>query len=107
MRIAYAAAEPSGNLPIATSPAMLAHRIRRVKSRIVIEKLYIANQSRARKDRFKQIVAEQSLVRDATLKRLLASVDVVQTSACLNAFAQERLIHVRCRRSVGIDARTA
>src|SRR6266849_6366646 len=107
IRSADFAAQPARDLPIAASPAMLAHGKGVVVSRIVIQKLDIADQRRAREDRFKQIVTQQRVVRNSSVQRFFKRVDIIQTLAGIDSLAEEILIDVRSGRGVGIDAGVA
>src|SRR6266446_10582473 len=105
--IADAAPEPTGDLPIAAGPAMLAHSIGVIVSRIVVQKLDIADQGRARKDRFKQIVTEQRVFRNASVQRFFERVDIVQTLARIDSLAEEILIDIRRGGGIRINAGVA
>src|SRR5256885_1421989 len=56
VRVAHMTFEPGGNLPIAARPTMLAHRIAVVIGGIIVEKLDVTDERRAREDRLEQIV---------------------------------------------------
>ena len=107
VRVAHDAPQPPGDLPVAARPAMLTHRVGVVVGGIVVEKFDITDQGRARKDRFKEIVAQQSLVRDPIVERFLESVNVIETFTRVAAFAEKILVDVRCCRGIGIDTGVA
>src|SRR5207245_8123661 len=65
---------------------------------IVIQKLNIADQGRARKDRFKQVVTEQRVFRNASVQRFFKRIDIVQTLARIDSLAEEILIRSEERR---------
>src|SRR6266571_133586 len=48
VRVSYFSAQPSGNLPVAARPAMLALGVGVIVSGVIVEKLDITNQRRAR-----------------------------------------------------------
>jgi hypothetical protein len=52
-------------------------------------------------------VAQQSFVRDPIVERFFESVNVVETFACVAAFAEKILVHVRGCRGIGIDTGVA
>ena len=83
---------------------MLAHRIAVVMSRVIVEKLYVADQCRAGKDRLEQIVAQKRLFGRSVIERLLESIDVIQAFARVDAFTKKILIDIGCCRCVRINA---
>src|SRR5207253_5633612 len=85
LRVARASREPTGNLPVAPRPTMLAHRIAVVMGRVIVEKLYVADQCRAGKDRLEQIVAQKRLFGRSVIERLLESIDGIQAFARVDA----------------------
>jgi uncharacterized protein involved in response to NO len=101
------AAQPAGNLPVTARPTMLSHRISVIVGRIVIEKFDITDQGRARKDRFKQIVAQQGTIWNSIVECFLKSIYVIETLSRIAAFAEKILVHVRCCRRIRIDTGVA
>src|SRR5258708_6514754 len=86
---------------------MLTLRIGFVRSWIVVKQLDVRNQRRSRKDRLKQIVAQQRVIGGPFAERLFERVDIVEAFAGINAFAKEILIDVGSRRGIRIDASIA
>ena len=86
---------------------MLAHCVRVVVRGIVIEKFDVADQSGAREDRFKQIVAQQYLFGHASVEGPLKSINFVQALARVNPFAEKILINVRSGGGIRIDSGVA
>jgi len=107
MRIEHAGPQPAGYLPVAARPAMLPLGVRVVISRIVIEKFDVADQRRARENRFKQIVAQQGLIGNSLANRLLEGIDVVESFAGIDAFVKQVLVNVRRSGGVRIDTGVA
>ena len=83
---------------------MQAPNPRQVVAWEIVDDLDIGAQRHARKQAFKQVVAQQRVVGHAAVERALERVDVVNALADVTAFAKEILIHVRHRRRVRVEA---
>src|SRR5205807_1150230 len=66
------------NLPITASPAMLSHRIGVVMSRVVVEKFDIGDQRGPGEDRFKKVMTQQRILRNAIGESCFERVHIVE-----------------------------
>src|SRR5205807_9898390 len=92
------------NLPITASPSMLSHRIGVEISRVVVEKFDIGDQRGPGEDRFKKVMTQQRILRNAIGESCFERVHIVEALSRVDAFAKKILVNVRRCRSVGIYA---
>src|SRR5688572_3287835 len=100
----HAAQQPAGDLPVAADPAVPAAHVRAVARRILLVQLDIAQQPGARITAFQQVVAENAVLRKASLERALERIDVIDALADERAFAEEILVRVGNGARVRVDA---
>ena len=96
------AEHPTEQLPVAAGPAMLALDGDIITRWKFLNDLDIGCQAGARENTFKEIVTQQGVFRDATVKRGLESIDIVNPLAGVRALAEQILINIGDRRRVGI-----
>ena len=73
-------------------------------SRIVVEKFDIGDQRSPGEDRFKKVMTQQRVLRNAIGESCLECVHIVKALSRVDAFTKKILVNVRRCRSVGIYA---
>src|SRR3546814_4438711 len=92
-------------LPVAADPAVPALDVQRIAARVVLVQLHVADQAGPRIAAFEQVVAQDPVVGEAAVERLLECGDLVDPLADERALAEQVLVHVGHRARVRIDAR--
>jgi len=86
---------------------MQAIGIDQIVGRIIFKQYNIGHQSTTSLHAFKQIVAEQSIVRDTILQTLLERGQIIDALAYVVAFVEQVLVNIGYRARVQIDDRIA
>src|SRR5437762_10957974 len=94
LRAGNARQQPRQNLPVASNPAMPPDSVDLVARRIFLVKCHVCYQTAASIDRFQQIVAQDSILRQAASQRALESIDVISALADERALAEKVLINI-------------
>ncbi len=96
--------QPRRDLPVAANPAMPPADIGRVGRGIVLKQKYIAHQAGPGVASFKQIMAEDSVLREFTVNRLAEYVHIINSLADERALREDILINIGDGVGIGIDA---
>ena len=100
----YSPPQPAGQLPVAANPAVPPAHIRAVAGGMVLDQQHVAQQSGAGITAFEKVVAQDSVLGEASAKRMLEGIDVVNPLADERALAEHVLIDIRDGARIRVDA---
>src|SRR5207253_8273660 len=90
-----ASKDPRQQLPVAARPAVLPRGRQFCVGRKIIEELDIDDQPAAGEDTFKQVMAQDRVIRHTPCQSRFEHIDVIQTLAGITAFCEQVLVNVR------------
>ncbi len=96
--------QPRQQLPVAADPARTALGVGGVAFGVVLVQSHVADQAGACIAAFQQVVAEDAILRQAALERMLERFDVIDALAHERAFVEQVLVDIRDHARVRIDA---
>ncbi len=96
--------QPGQQLPVATDPARTALGVGGVAFGVILVQAHIADQARAGIAAFQQVVAEDAVLWQAALERMLEGFHVIDALAHERTFVEQVLIDVRDHAGIRIDA---
>ena len=107
LRARYPWQQPRQQLPVTADPAVASLHVGRVARRVILEQAHVADQAGTRVAAFQQVMAQDLVLRETVLQRVLEGIDVVDALADERTFAKQVLVHVRHRACIRIDTRLA
>ena len=106
-RCSVAPQNPGQQLPVAARPPVLPGGRCLIVRREVFKQLDIRGQCRPSEDAFKEIMAQQRIVRHLARQGGLKCIDVVNALAGVGPFSEQILVDIRNGRGIRIDAARA
>ena len=95
--------EPGKKLPVAAHPSVKPRHPRQIVAWIVVDDFEIGAERHAREQPFKEVVAQERILRHTVLERVLERVDVVNPLADVAALTKQVLVHVGHGGRIGIE----
>ena len=92
--VAHLAAEPRDNLPVATSPAVVALGVVDIVRGVVVEHFHVVDEAAADVAAFKQVVAEDKVLGESAFQHLLEHSQVVDALATEGTFVEDVLVEL-------------
>ena len=99
--------QPGGELPVAANPAVAAVDVSAVAGRILLIQGHVAQEPGAGVAPLQEVVAQDAVLREAPMDRLVEGGDVVDALADERALPEHVLVDVRDGAGVGVYARLA
>ena len=99
--------QPRRNLPVPANPAVPPVHVRAIARGIVLVQLHVGEQPRTRVAPFQQVVAEDAVLGEAPVERLLEGIDFVDALADERTFLEPVLVDVGDRVRIRVDTGVA